>query len=120
MWVPTLQVLLQGAALPTGLVFSAFMICITIGGRLFALAHGRLSDQTMALILSGFSAISMSVPFLSNSFTITLVAFFAFEVCDFHHLYYSYNYRRYVLVHTLHVLLLCEADTLVVIRWELR
>lgn len=38
MWVPTLQgVLPNDDALPTGLIFSSFMVCITIGGVLFSI-----------------------------------------------------------------------------------
>lgn len=38
MWVPTLQgVLPEDDALPTGLIFSSFMVCITIGGVLFSI-----------------------------------------------------------------------------------
>lgn len=37
MWVPTLQGVLQDDVLPTGLIFSSFMVCITIGGVLFSI-----------------------------------------------------------------------------------
>jgi hypothetical protein len=44
MWVPTLQKLAPGTGnLPTGLVFSCFMLCVTVGGILFGLLHEYVS-----------------------------------------------------------------------------
>lgn len=37
MWVPTLQGVVPGGVLPTGLIFSSFMVCITVGGILFSI-----------------------------------------------------------------------------------
>merc|ERR1719337_415000 len=36
MWVPTMFSVLKGSPLPTGLVFSSLMACISLGGLLFA------------------------------------------------------------------------------------
>ena len=66
MWVPTLQMLLKGEALPTGLVFSAFMLCVTIGGRLFGVIHGRCTDETLGAALAALSCVSMIIPWVSN------------------------------------------------------
>ena len=48
MWVPTLQGVVPGGVLPTGLVFSSFMVCIAIGGVLCSImlrvvSFGRIS-----------------------------------------------------------------------------
>merc|ERR1712110_1268320 len=36
MWVPTMLGCLKGSSLPTGLVFSSFMTCMSLGGLLFS------------------------------------------------------------------------------------
>ena len=66
MWVPSLQTLLKDEILPTGLVFSAFMVALTIGGRLFALMHGRLTDEAMAVWISILATWAMAIPWVSK------------------------------------------------------
>ena len=59
MWVPSLLFVTDGP-LPTGLVFSAFMLALTIGGMLFGLllpvfpAEAEVSQQSQQHEISPF------------------------------------------------------------------
>lgn len=51
MWVPTLQRVVPRGVLPTGLIFSSFMVCITIGGVLCSIML-RVVSVSMAMKMS--------------------------------------------------------------------
>ena len=55
MWVPALQVALKGAQLPTGVVFSSFMVCVTIGGMVSKMC--ALCDDLNIISLAKFENI---------------------------------------------------------------
>ncbi|CAM9867997.1 unnamed protein product, partial [Discosporangium mesarthrocarpum] len=62
MWVPTLQGAVPGGgSLPTGLIFSSFMVCITIGGVLFSLALRVTSVERASVTVFLVAAASMVV-----------------------------------------------------------
>merc|ERR1712217_682955 len=83
MWVPTMLSCLQGSKLPTGLVFSSFMICMSLGGLLFSpsLLLGAASAEKVAVGVFLVSAIALSIPVMTSSLVPVLLAFIVFETC---------------------------------------
>lgn len=85
MWVPALQTVLDGAPLPTGLVFSSFMVCITIGGMIFSFMNYcqkwvRLEYSAMCIYL--VAAACMLVPVSTGmEFWSVLCCFLVLEAC---------------------------------------
>lgn len=79
MWVPTLLGLTD-EPLPTGLVFSCFMCCITIGGLLFERATSRaVAVEKLAIGVFGLAALSVAIPVQSRNFMVVFVAFLGVE-----------------------------------------
>merc|ERR1711991_1095235 len=70
------------SALPFGLIFACFMICIMIGSSFFNILRkqGLRVDTILGYILL-ISLLSLSAPLWTNNFQILTIAFLAFEVC---------------------------------------
>lgn len=68
-------------SLPTGLVFSSFMLSMTIGGMLFGLLLPMFPGGASGLCLFVYivSALTMAVPVLSFTFMPLLVSFLVLE-----------------------------------------
>jgi len=97
MWVPTLLSLNPPGGLPTGCVFSAMMMAITIGGmvyppmeKLFSkyLSSSRHVPEACASFVYMLGAVSMAVPSVSitngsseSALFITVASFLVFEAC---------------------------------------
>jgi hypothetical protein len=81
MWVPTLQSVVPLGNLPTGLVFSCFMVCVTIGGALSAALLRHTTVEAASLIVFGLSALSVVLPILRNDFATILASFLILETC---------------------------------------
>lgn len=85
MWVPTLLELIQGVhesdSLPTGLVFSSFMLSMSAGGLLFSLLHHYVpgGSLTLCLLVYFLSAVSMTIPIYSFEFWIVFISFLFLE-----------------------------------------
>merc|ERR1712100_653300 len=73
MWVPTLLGL-SDDPLPTGLVFSCFMCCITIGGLLFERAK-NVAVEKLAIAVFALAALSVAIPVASRDFMVVFIAF---------------------------------------------
>ncbi|TYZ62617.1 hypothetical protein PybrP1_002377 [[Pythium] brassicae (nom. inval.)] len=80
LWYPTLEAVVPAAVLPSGLVFSSFMLCIAIGGKLFDQLGGRVREELFVCVLCGVAVVALLVPTLTRSYAWILGAFFAFEV----------------------------------------
>lgn len=97
MWVPTLLSCEPPGGLPTGCVFSALMIAITIGGILFPLLHlsvsrivpkSKSSEMTATLTYT-LAGLSMTIPAICLAFTTSssvcfervLGSFVIIEIC---------------------------------------
>jgi hypothetical protein len=78
MWVPTL-LSLSSDPLPTGLVFSCLMACITIGGLLFEMSSSVPVEQ-LAIRVFALGAIAIIVPVFTDMFMVVFAAFCVFEV----------------------------------------
>jgi len=80
MWVPSLMKAADGP-IPTGLLFSAFMLTMTWGGTLSALLLPLLpgGPETLCCLIYLFSAVSMAVPIYSFDFWSVLAAFLVLE-----------------------------------------
>lgn len=71
LWYPTLEVVVPNGDLPSGLVFSSFMLCMAIGGKLFDLVNNSwLNEELLLLVTTAASAASLLIP------TVRLVKFF--------------------------------------------
>eukprot|EP00933_Yihiella_yeosuensis_P022008 TRINITY_DN17323_c1_g1_i1.p1 TRINITY_DN17323_c1_g1~~TRINITY_DN17323_c1_g1_i1.p1 ORF type:complete len:449 (+),score=82.67 TRINITY_DN17323_c1_g1_i1:76-1422(+) len=83
MWVPTMLGALKGAPLPTGLVFSSFMCCMSLGGLLFSpsLLLGLMSAEKLAVGIFLVGAAALTVPVFSTSLIPILLSFIVFETC---------------------------------------
>jgi MFS family permease len=80
MWVPSLLSAGDGI-LPTGLIFSCFMISMTIGGIVFSLAlsHLPVDAEFLCVIVYTISAASMLVPVFTFQFWPVFIAFIVLE-----------------------------------------
>jgi len=83
MWVPTMLGCLKGSSLPTGLVFSSFMTCMSLGGLLFSpsLLLGLASAEYIAVGVFLVAAAALSIPVFSSSLFPVLCSFIVFETC---------------------------------------
>merc|ERR1712232_137878 len=81
MWVPTMFTVLKGGHLPTGLVFSSLMACISLGGLLFCSMLKVTSVQMGMVGIFLVGAAGLVIPILSTELVPVLVSFFLFEAC---------------------------------------
>ena len=81
MWVPSLLAVNGSSSLPTGLVFSSFMLAMTLGGVLFGILLPLLRGNAEALCASVYliAACSMVVPYLYFEFWPVFVSFLVLE-----------------------------------------
>lgn len=81
LWVPTLQALITGP-LHTGLVFSAFMLAMTLGGLLSSLLLPLCSSDgvsTLCTLVFFVAAGAMAMPLIAYDFWSVLLAFLLLE-----------------------------------------
>jgi predicted MFS family arabinose efflux permease len=83
LWVPALQSLVGPDAMPTGVIFSCFMACVSSGGMLFDLLSTRFKYDPieMGLSLFALASASMLLSATTSSFPVVLMSFLALEVC---------------------------------------
>ncbi|EQC36279.1 hypothetical protein SDRG_06384 [Saprolegnia diclina VS20] len=80
LWVPSLQAITS--TLPTGLVFASFMLCIALGGKLFAVAQDmQLHAVLVATMLALISSACLATPAVTSELPPVFAAFLLFEVC---------------------------------------
>jgi MFS family permease len=80
MWVPVMQVCLQGEKLPTGLVFSCFMLSMTLGGFLSGILVNVMSPHKVAILTYFLAAAAMLVPIFADfAFWPVFVSFLVLE-----------------------------------------
>lgn len=80
MWVPTMLRVVPEGNLPTGIVFSCFMICITIGGILFKWMLNITTVERGSILVFLAAAVAMLVPIYTNNYMYVLAAFLVIEV----------------------------------------
>lgn len=80
MWVPSLLISSKDS-LPTGLVFSAFMLAMTLGGMLFGILVPVFPGGVKGLCVVVYlvSALAMAVPLVCFEFWYVFVAFLVLE-----------------------------------------
>jgi len=80
MWVPSLLAV-TGGSLPTGLVFSSFMLSMTLGGMLFGLLMPVFPGGAEGLCIFVYlvAAMSMGIPVFYFDFWSVLIAFLVLE-----------------------------------------
>lgn len=66
---------------PLGLVFAAFMVCITLGGMLFGPLTTALGVEWATVLVTFLSAAAVTVPVLTDAFLPTFAAFLLLEGC---------------------------------------
>lgn len=80
MWVPSLM-MVNGGSLPTGLVFSAFMLSMTFGGLVFGLLLPWFPGgvEGIAVLIYFVSAVAMVIPLFAFDFPHILGSFLLLE-----------------------------------------
>lgn len=81
MWVPTMFSVLGGSPLPTGLVFSSLMACISLGGLLFTTMSSVVGVESGMVGIFAAGAASLCIPVLRKDLSSVLASFFVFETC---------------------------------------
>ncbi|TMW60742.1 hypothetical protein Poli38472_000784 [Pythium oligandrum] len=81
LWYPTLYVVVPDSNLPSGLVFSSFMLCISIGGKFYDMLSQRVKEEHLASALCAVSGLMFVVPTVSNRFEWVFASFLVFEFC---------------------------------------
>ena len=83
MWVPSLLAVSSevGGSLPTGLVFSSFMLSMTLGGMLFGLLLPVFPGgaEGLCVLVYFIAALAMAVPLFHFQFWYVVVAFLVLE-----------------------------------------
>ena len=81
MWVPSMQKVNSGQSLPTGLVFSCFMLCMTIGGMLFGILLPIFPGgaEGLCVFVYAVAACAMAVPIFKFEFWWVFCAFLVLE-----------------------------------------
>lgn len=83
MWVPSLLAVsgTVGGSIPTGLVFSAFMLAMTLGGMLFVLLLPIFPGgaEGLCVLVYLVAALAMAVPLWRFDFWYMMVAFLVLE-----------------------------------------
>lgn len=83
MWVPSLLAVSSevGGVLPTGLVFSSFMLSMTLGGMLFSLLLPVFPGgaEGLCVLVYLVAALAMAVPLWRFEFWYVVVAFLVLE-----------------------------------------
>ena len=81
-WVPTLIAIVPDNNLPTGLVFSSFMLCITAGGIVYKWSLKFMDVGKVSIFIFLLAALSMIVPiYYKDNYLYTLIAFLVMELC---------------------------------------
>eukprot|EP00656_Telonema_subtile_P056198 TRINITY_DN8932_c0_g1_i4.p1 TRINITY_DN8932_c0_g1~~TRINITY_DN8932_c0_g1_i4.p1 ORF type:complete len:383 (-),score=106.51 TRINITY_DN8932_c0_g1_i4:38-1186(-) len=83
-WVPTLIALFpkqHSFGQVQGLIFSCFMVCMSIGGSSFSLLQRATSVQRFSVPILALAAGSMLVPVTSTQLPVVMAAFFVMEAC---------------------------------------
>lgn len=80
MWVPSMLLVTPGS-LPTGLVFSAFMLSMTLGGMLFGLILPFFPGDAegLCIFIYAVSAGAMLVPAFAFDFWSVFISFLVLE-----------------------------------------
>ena len=66
---------------PLGLIFAAFMLCITLGGMSFMPLQATLGVEWATALICAASSASMVVPVLTETFAYVLTSFLVLEAC---------------------------------------
>lgn len=80
-WVPTVQAALGADHLPSGLVFSCFMLCLTLGGFAFPEAIKVASAECCAYCTFGVSAVALLTLSMCSSLPMVMGCLLVFEFC---------------------------------------
>ncbi|KAL4096160.1 hypothetical protein PRIC1_009524 [Phytophthora ramorum] len=82
LWYPTLEVVVPNRVLPSGLVFSSFMLCVAIGGKMFDLIDKSwLREELLLMAMVPASAVCLLIPTATENYQFILGSFLVFEVC---------------------------------------
>jgi len=88
MWTPALQNAApkgetEAIALPFGVIFACFMVCIMIGSSIFGYMINKLkmAPEEIARLLLLVSLISLAVPIYASNMAVIFFCFLLFEIC---------------------------------------
>lgn len=79
MWVPTMLRILGDSPLPTGLVFSSFMVCITAGGLIFGIVLRYTSVEKCIILILVLQMGALVIPVFFQSLVPVFLSFLLYE-----------------------------------------
>jgi len=79
MWVPTMLSILGDSPLPTGLVFSSFMVCITAGGLIFSIVLRYTSVEICIILILVLQMVALVIPVFYKSLIPVFASFLLYE-----------------------------------------
>lgn len=79
MWVPTMLSILKDSPLPTGLVFSSFMVCITAGGLIFSIALRVTTVEKCIIVILVLQMVALVIPVFFKSLVPVFASFLLYE-----------------------------------------
>lgn len=79
MWVPTMLSILGDSPLPTGLVFSSFMVCITAGGLIFSIALRFTTVEKCIIVILVLQMVALVIPVFFKSLVPVFASFLLYE-----------------------------------------
>eukprot|EP00026_Physarum_polycephalum_P007342 Phypoly_transcript_07401.p1 GENE.Phypoly_transcript_07401~~Phypoly_transcript_07401.p1 ORF type:complete len:442 (+),score=28.14 Phypoly_transcript_07401:202-1527(+) len=82
MWTPALTEGDDTSPLPFGLIFACYMVAIMIGSSIFKICVMKFNIQTevLAKYIFGIGAVSLFIPTVTTSRSITAISFIVFEI----------------------------------------
>jgi MFS family permease len=81
MWTPALEASAPDGALPHGVVFALFMVCLMVGSKVFEILVGLRPVEHSARWVFVVASAALATPILTTNHTIVLLGFCVFEVC---------------------------------------
>lgn len=79
MWVPTMLSILGNDPLPTGLVFSSFMVCITAGGLIFSIVLRFTTVEICIIAILVLQMVALVIPVFFKTLVPVFGAFLLYE-----------------------------------------
>jgi MFS transporter, MFS domain-containing protein family, molybdate-anion transporter len=80
MWTPALEASADGA-LPHGLIFAIFMVCLMLGSKVFEILVGLRPVEHLSRWVFVVASAALALPILTTNHNLVLAGFCVFEVC---------------------------------------
>ena len=81
MWTPALEAGSRGGAIPHGLVFACFMVCLMIGSKVYEILVKLRPEEHLTRWVFVVASAALAMPILTSNATAIFIGFLVFEVC---------------------------------------